>query len=644
VGPNDSLSKDGCISCHLAIRLPSSEIKCLQKSDNCPVGFFSKIVEKPTTDLLKPLVDRKICLPCHTGCLECTGPGLHRDECQKCANFKSNDICVTSCANDQYVDTENECQPCSPECRACYDVGAHHCLECVEFKVIADNEATFNCTLECPSEFPYVVDRVCAVRPQYIEIIIVAIIVFCAMLILILICCCKAQKARNEKVQMSLLAGFEDTVPLCQTGTSPNLRKIRIIKEAEIRKGSVLGTGEFGQVLKGLWVPENENLKIPIAIKSFRNMNDPKSSAEFMAEAQIMASLDHPNILKLMAVCLTDEMMMITQLMPLGNLLDYVRKHRDKIDSKTMLNWAVQIAQGMAYLEERRLVHRDLAARNVLVQAPTSVRIADFGMTKLMKHDTLTYESPGGKAAVKWLAPECIDHKTFTSKSDVWAFGVTIWEVLTYGAIPYTETKSHDVPKLVAAGEKLPQPDICSLELYALLLLCWNLKPELRPTFSDLKKYLTEMASDPGCYLVIVGDKLMRLPELTKEDEISFYTELANLDSSDAHVKPNPPVDADNYLLPNPPCNLPDGPGYLKMEADRLSETPTILIAEPEATDDDRYINMGAASEPNQGLDSLGRHYMNLIRNQGNFDGSRNSYVSDISIDPEEYLEPGLTS
>jgi epidermal growth factor receptor len=472
----------------------------------------------------------------------CTGAGRSQEHCQ-CANFRNNDTCVDSCYSDQYVDEANKCRSCSSECLTCNGAGADRCLTCKELKVPTVNKDNFNCTSECPDELPFVVDRLCAARPQHIEIIIGALVTFCTMLVLVLFCCCKAEKAQDEKRKILFVVNPEKTVPICPSGVCPNMHRIRIIKESEIRKGCDLGSGQFGQVSKGLWMPEKENLKIPIALKSLWTMNDRTSSNDFMTEVETMASLDHPSILKLLAVCLTGRLEMITQLMPLGSLLSYLRSNRNKIGSETMLNWSVQMAQGMAYLEGRQLVHRDLAARNVLVKTPTSIRIADFGMTKLLRDDSpVGTISPEERLPIKWLAPECTAELIFTSKSDVWAFGVTIWEVLTYGDVPYKGIAPANVPALVGAGEKLPQPEICSIELYGLLLRCWNIQPDLRPTFSDLEKLFIEKAGDPGRYLVIVGDKLMRPPELSREEIDDLYKDLIGLDPSSGDI-----VEAGDY-------------------------------------------------------------------------------------------------
>lgn len=139
----------------------------------------------------------------------------------------------------------------------------------------------------------------------------------------------------------------------CYSNAPPNTAHLRMIKETEIRKANKLGCGAFGVVYQGVWAVEGEHsTKIPVAIKILREdaTSSSNSSKDFLSEAYIMASVDHPNLLKLLGVCMTSQMMLITQLMPLGCLLEFVRKNHDKIDSKRMLNWCTQIARGMAYL------------------------------------------------------------------------------------------------------------------------------------------------------------------------------------------------------------------------------------------------------------------------------------------------------
>ncbi len=273
--------------------------------------------------------------------------------------------------------------------------GVHHCMDCKNLKIFHEgvtpsqylNTTKFNCTNACPKDYPYKIIRdvetklspYCSKFPESslrssigdgMSLILILAFIFLFLvllsLIMLLYVCKQKTKAKKDAVKMSkVLAGCEDSEPLRPSNVGPNLTKLRIIKEAEIRRGGILGMGAFGRVYKGVWVPEGENVKIPVAIKVLMEISGSESSKEFLDEAYIMASVEHPNLLKLHAVCMTSQMMLITQLMPLGCLLDYVRNHKDKIGSKALLNWSTQIAKGMAYLEERRLVHRDLAARNV---------------------------------------------------------------------------------------------------------------------------------------------------------------------------------------------------------------------------------------------------------------------------------------
>ena len=343
-----------------------------------------------------------------------------------------------------------------------------------------------------------------------------------------------------------VMTGYEDNEPLRLTNIKPNLAKLKIVKEAELRKGAPLGHGAFGTVYKGVWVPEGENVKIPVAVKVLHEGTGTSANNEILEEAHIMASVDHPNLLQLLALCMTSQMMLVTQLMPLGCLLDYVRNNRDKIGSKPLLNWCTQIARGMHYLEEKRLVHRDLAARNVLVQTPNCVKITDFGLAKVLECNVDEYKASGGKMPIKWLALECIQHRVFTHKSDVWAFGVTVWELLTYGARPYENTPAREVPDLLEKGERLPQPPICTIDLYMILVKCWMVNAESRPEFKELAEQFAKMARDPARYLVVSGDKLMRLPSYTTQDERELIKNLAaTMGGSELPV-----MVADEYLNP----------------------------------------------------------------------------------------------
>uniref|UniRef100_A0A8D9BMT9 Receptor protein-tyrosine kinase n=1 Tax=Cacopsylla melanoneura TaxID=428564 RepID=A0A8D9BMT9_9HEMI len=583
-GPDNTIGHNGCGSCERAIiDANATVVRCLAKNEPCPDGYFYEWVGPQEQEQLKTMAGKGVCRMCHPRCRKCTGFGFHEQVCQECSAYKRGEQCEDECPFDYYADeTTQECVPCDTECKGCTGPGPTDCLSCENFRIytMSPNDAlsddptgSFVCVKNCTEDRPYKVfpqnnsEAYCAARPaemaymtekDQMPVILGAVFMlfFLCMIFLVAVGYRWKQNITQKEnaVKMTLvLNSLDDNEPLQPSTVKPNMEKLKIVKEAEMRKGGVLGYGAFGTVYKGVLVPEGENVKIPVAIKVLREgtgmgVNENK---EFMEEAYIMASVDHPNLLKLIAVCLTPSLMLVTQLMPLGCLLDYVRKNRDKIGSKPLLNWCTQIARGMTYLEEKRLVHRDLAARNVLVQTPNCVKITDFGLAKLLDINEDEYKADGGKMPIKWLAPECIKERLFNHKSDVWAFGVTIWELLTYGARPYENYQARDVPLLIEKGERLPQPPICTLDLYMKVMLqCWMPRPEARPCFKELAEEFAKMARDPGRYLAIPGDRFMRLPPFTTQDEKEFIRTLA-LDGFD------PSIDSEEYLQPKLPLPCP---------------------------------------------------------------------------------------
>lgn len=581
-GPENTIGSNGCNSCEKAIINGDVTVveRCLQKNESCPDGYFYEYVQPQEQGALKPLAGKAICRKCHPRCRKCTGYGFHVQVCQECTNYKRGEQCEDECPPDHFADeTYQQCVPCSIECRGCSGPTNSHCITCRNFKIFtselqADNTTKFNCTDTCPPDrshrvFPENDSPYCSVEPVAsimheagnLHIILVSVIISSLVLfgfLIALVYQCRLRNKETNAAKMSMmLQGLE---PLHPTNVKPNLAKLRIVKEAEMRRGGVLGYGAFGTVYKGVWVPEGENVKIPVAIKVLRERTGANTSKEFLDEAYIMASVEHQNLLQLLGVCMTHEMMLVTQLMPLGCLLDYVRNHKDRIGSKPLLNWCHQIARGMAYLEEKRLVHRDLAARNVLVQTPSCVKITDFGLAKLLDINEDEYKAAGGKMPIKWLAPECIQLRSFTHKSDVWAFGVTIWELLTYGGRPYENVPAREVPELLEKGERLPQPNICTIDVYMLMIKCWMLDAESRPSFKELADEFAKMARDPGRYLVIQGDKLMRLPSYSsqecgvQEEKEQTSVEIPEENDNDEYLQPK---SRNGIVCPSP---QPDSP------------------------------------------------------------------------------------
>lgn len=246
-----------------------------------------------------------------------------------------------------------------------------------------------------------------------------------------------------------------------------------------------LGQGFFGEVYEGLWNGEER-----VAIKTFKQEDLNRSDME--KEIDALKSLCHRNLIRLLAVCSIGEpVYIVTELMTKGNLQDYLKGVEGKrLRNSDFINIISQVADGMEYLEKKHVVHRDLATRNILVGDKLICKIADFGLARLLKDDMYSPEN-NRTIPIRWTAPEALSHCKYSTKSDVWSFGVLVYEVYTYGETPYKGWKNQDVYIKVSNGYRLPQPVNCKPEMYNLMLLCWKDKPQERPSFQELVETLT---------------------------------------------------------------------------------------------------------------------------------------------------------
>ncbi|CRL00793.1 CLUMA_CG014045, isoform A [Clunio marinus] len=264
-----------------------------------------------------------------------------------------------------------------------------------------------------------------------------------------------------------------------------------LINEKDITLSIKLGDGSFGVVKRGEWNAPNEI--IPVAVKVLKaDTLSPHVFEDFFKEVQSMHTLDHPNLIRLYGVVLSQPMMMVTELAENGSLLDFLRKQSKCTSLSLIWNFTVQIATGMAYLECKRFLHRDLACRNVLIAKGNKIKIADFGLMRaLPQEDEVYVMTEHKKVPFPWCAPESLRYRQFSHASDSWMFAVTIWECYTFGEDPWIGLNGSQIlRKIDREGERLHHPESCPPDVYQLMLQCWDKTPSERPTFAAIKEFL----------------------------------------------------------------------------------------------------------------------------------------------------------
>uniref|UniRef100_UPI00358E36BA tyrosine-protein kinase Src42A-like n=1 Tax=Myxine glutinosa TaxID=7769 RepID=UPI00358E36BA len=266
------------------------------------------------------------------------------------------------------------------------------------------------------------------------------------------------------------------------------------IDRNSIRMLQKLGSGQFGDVFEGIW---NNTTSVAVKMLKPGTMN----KEEFLQEAQTMKQLRHPKLIQLYAVCtLTEPIYIITELMRNGSLLKYLQGAQGKtMQIPQLIDMAAQVASGMAFLESQNHIHRDLAARNILVGPHNVCKVADFGLARVIRDDE--YEAKkGAKFPVKWTAPEAANYGRFTTKSDVWSFGILLYEIITYGKMPYPGMTNQQVLREIERGYRMARPPECPENLYAIACKCWDADELARPTFETLQWQLDDFFTDNSNY------------------------------------------------------------------------------------------------------------------------------------------------
>ncbi|XP_034726500.1 receptor tyrosine-protein kinase erbB-3a isoform X1 [Etheostoma cragini] len=433
------------------------------------------------------------CMPCHPECKvqegkqTCTGPGA--DQCIACARLRDGPHCVSLCPEGvmggdevifKYPNKQGSCETCHINCtQGCYGPGIGDCVGSSRY--ISGQETTA------------IVLGVIAVLFASFSVFVLTVLYRRGLAI------------RRKRAMRRYMESGESFEPL-DPGEKGSKVHARILKPTELRKIKLLGNGSFGSVHKGIWIPEGDTVKLPVAIKTIHDRTGRQTFYELTEHMMAIGSMDHINVVRTLGSCPGASLQLVTQLSSQGSLLEHVRNSKNKLSPQRLLNWCVQIAKGMYYLEENRMIHRNLAARNVLLKNNYTAQISDYGIADLIHPDDKKCFYKEVKTPIKWMALESILFRRYTHQSDVWSYGVTIWEMMSYGAEPYTTMRPQDVPDLLEKGERLSQPQICTIDVYMVMVKCWMIDENVRPTFKELANEFTRMARDPPRYLVIKED------------------------------------------------------------------------------------------------------------------------------------------
>lgn len=281
----------------------------------------------------------------------------------------------------------------------------------------------------------------------------------------------------------------------------------------------VIGRGHFGCVFHGtLLEPDGQNQHC--AVKSLNRITDLEEVSQFLKEGIIMKDFSHDNVLSLLGICLPPEgsPLVILPYMKHGDLRNFIRDEGHNPTVKDLVGFGLQVARGMEYLASKKFVHRDLAARNCMLDESYTVKVADFGLARDVydKEYYSVHNKSGVKLPVKWMALESLQTHKFTHKSDVWSFGVLLWELMTRGAPPYSDVNSFDITVFLMQGRRLLQPEFCPDALYTLMIECWHPRPDRRPSFSDLVSRISSIFSSfSGEHYVLLNTTYVNIDKLS---------------------------------------------------------------------------------------------------------------------------------
>ncbi|XP_058683649.1 angiopoietin-1 receptor isoform X4 [Poecile atricapillus] len=294
---------------------------------------------------------------------------------------------------------------------------------------------------------------------------------------------------------------------------SPDPTIYPVLEWNDIKFQDVIGEGNFGQVLKARI--KKDGLRMDAAIKRMKEYASKDDHRDFAGELEVLCKLGHhPNIINLLGACEhRGYLYLAIEYAPHGNLLDFLRKSRvletdpafaianstaSTLSSQQLLHFAADVARGMDYLSQKQFIHRDLAARNILVGENYVAKIADFGLSRGQE---VYVKKTMGRLPVRWMAIESLNYSVYTTNSDVWSYGVLLWEIVSLGGTPYCGMTCAELYEKLPQGYRLEKPLNCDDEVYDLMRQCWKEKPYERPSFAQILVALNRMLEDRKTYV-----------------------------------------------------------------------------------------------------------------------------------------------
>ncbi|CAD5205875.1 unnamed protein product [Bursaphelenchus okinawaensis] len=676
-GNGTFLGMGGCNKCLFAVR-NGKGINCLMGESEETVcknnGYEDHHLSLAST---KDKNTKFMCEKCPEECSSCSRATTLANDCE-CAKFtlitplsymlNGSDLmdfpdeCTLTCGQgSRLLENSNNgtgqiCERCHELCDpefSCFGSTEFECEQCRIGGIYTDDD-TIECLPACPDDLPYPYLGVCraedteailARRRKLIIGVVAAAFILASVIILILVSRCVKYRKKYEKEAMMHMPEIPELDTNKRT-QRPNMGRFTLISTDELDDTgrNILGQGAFGIVYAGKWTPPGRNTSIPVAIKAI-NPAETKNVTEneMLKEAGVMGKVRHEHLLPLVGVCFAKSgIKIITILRPLGSLLKFLQQYKQRLGAKQLVLYQYQISSAMEFLARKKIVHRDLAARNVLVKNINHVEVTDFGLAQLLQNNENTVVIKEGRVAVKWLALESLRSHVFNERTDVWAFGVTCWEILTFGEPPYRELQAILQPittnynfatefaNLLERGHRLKQPFNCSQELYEQLLNCWLNDAESRPTFRQLKEKFESFARAPHLYvqdrqavsqMESISDKEQRsmIEQMLQDSDFENPLELDPTDYGP--IRRGRSENTEETFLPDTPTSSQFG--HRNPFGDRSISMNSTMPRTSESQREDSYLQPKCALEPTEN----GTVYTPVIVNSS--DSPSHEYLND---------------